>query len=116
VRIVTPEIHDTFTGAGLLIKMPRTADRGPSSEAPMQIVTPTIPVSNAEARLESKRGQCAEFQFASDAALERALLLARDQSWIASCSVDRTKRTLRVELSAGTGALIGLPRGAAFLH
>jgi hypothetical protein len=115
VRFVTPEVHDTFTGGWLLINMPRTADRGPSSEAPMQIATPTIPVSNVTERLEAERGQFAEFQFASDSALERALLLARDQSWIASCAVDRTKRTLRVKLAAGTRP-VGLPHTAALLH
>ena len=84
----------------------------------MQIVTPTIPASNPqnpEARLEAERGQRAEFRFASDAALERALLLARDQSWIASWTVDRTERTLRVVLAAGT-APAGLSRGATVLH
>jgi hypothetical protein len=84
----------------------------------MQIVAPTIPASNTqtpEARLEAERGQRAEFRFASDAALERALLLARDQSWIASWTVDRAERTLRVVLAAGT-APAGLPRAATVLH
>ena len=48
--------------------------------------------------------QRAEFRFASDAALERALGLARSQSWIGNCTVDRAARTLRVVLSAGTAA------------
>jgi hypothetical protein len=51
--------------------------------------------------------QRAEFRFASDAALERALELARTQSWIASCAVDRTRRTLRVVLASGAGRRTG---------
>jgi hypothetical protein len=84
----------------------------------MQIVSPAIPASNPESRLEADGAQYAEFHFASDSALERALLLARDQSWIASCAVDRTRRTLRVELAAGTrpAAPVGLPKGASVLH
>ena len=60
----------------------------------------------------SDSAQYAEFRFATDAALERALLLARDQSWIASWAVDRTQRTMRVELAAGarSAAPIGLPK------
>jgi hypothetical protein len=46
----------------------------------------------------------AEFHFESEAALERACALAREQSWIASCSVDRPRRTLRVVLCPGTSA------------
>jgi hypothetical protein len=41
----------------------------------------------------------AEFRFGSDAALERALALAGEQSWIAAYTVDRTRRTLRVTLA-----------------
>jgi hypothetical protein len=44
--------------------------------------------------------QRAEFRFESDAALERALALAGEQSWIAGYTVDRTRRTLRVTLAA----------------
>jgi hypothetical protein len=85
-------------------------------EAPMQIVSPAIPASTSST--EASGAQHAEFHFASDAALERAILLARDQSWIDSCTIDRTRRTMRVVLSAGThpAARIGLPRGAAVLH
>ena len=81
----------------------------------MQIVSPAIPASNPQARLEAERGQRAELRFASDAALERELLLARDQSWIASFTVDRVDRKLRIVLASGT-APAGLPRGAAVLH
>lgn len=42
-----------------------------------------------------------ELRFASDAALERALALARSQRWIASCTVDRSRRTLQVVLASG---------------
>jgi hypothetical protein len=45
--------------------------------------------------------QLAEFHFGSDAALERALALAGEQSWIAAYTVDRTRRTLRVTLAGG---------------
>jgi len=45
--------------------------------------------------------QRAEFRFASQASLERALALLRTQSWIASCSVDRTRLTLDVVLASG---------------
>jgi hypothetical protein len=45
--------------------------------------------------------QRAEFRFESDAALERALALVPEQSWIAICSVDRARRTLRVTLAPG---------------
>ena len=48
--------------------------------------------------------QRAEFRFESDAALERALNLAAQQSWIAGCAVDRPRRTLRVTLAAGVAA------------
>jgi hypothetical protein len=84
----------------------------------MQIVSPTIPVANPESRLEADGAQIAEFHFASEAALERAVLLARDQSWIASCAVDRTTRTMRVQLAAGTrpAAPTGLPSGVSLLH
>jgi hypothetical protein len=84
----------------------------------MQIVTPSIPTPTSETRPEASRAQYAEFRFATDAALERALLLARDQSWIASWAVDRTQRTMRVELAAGarTAAPVGRPRDAAVLH
>jgi hypothetical protein len=47
----------------------------------------------------------AEFQFATDAALERALALALEQPWIGELAVDRRRRTLRVTLSAGTPAV-----------
>jgi hypothetical protein len=46
----------------------------------------------------------AEFRFESEAALERAVALARGQSWVADCAVDRRERTLRVVLSSGTPA------------
>jgi hypothetical protein len=52
----------------------------------------------------------AEFCFASDAALERALALAADQSWIAACTVDRARRTLRVTLCPG------VPQAAPYRH
>jgi hypothetical protein len=48
----------------------------------------------------------AEFRFESVAALERALALAREQSWVANCAVDRSERTLRVVLSSGTPASV----------
>jgi hypothetical protein len=47
----------------------------------------------------------AEFHFATDAALDRALALALEQPWIGELTVDRRRRTLRVTLSAGTPAV-----------
>jgi len=48
-----------------------------------------------------------ELRFASDAALERALALARSQRWIAACTVDRSRRTLHVVLASGAERPVG---------
>ena len=69
-------------------------------------VVPRSPKSRSAAEL-------AEFRFESDAALERALALAAEQSWIAGCSVDRARRTLRVTLSPGTAQAAVLRRRAS---
>jgi hypothetical protein len=39
--------------------------------------------------------------FESDAALERALGLARSQPWVAACRVELATRTLHLELCSG---------------
>jgi hypothetical protein len=76
--------------------------------APLAYVPQTGPARAPEA------AQRAEFRFASDAALERALALAASQSWIASCTVDRSRRTLSVVLSAGS--VRALPASQPTLH
>jgi hypothetical protein len=65
----------------------------------MQTALAFVP-QTAPAR-SSESLQRAEFRFASPAALDRALALVRTQSWIASCSVDRTRLTLDVVLASG---------------
>ena len=63
--------------------------------ASIAYVPQTGPARAPEAPLRS------ELRFASDAALERALALARSQRWIASCTVDRSRRILHVVLASG---------------
>lgn len=47
--------------------------------------------------------QRAAFRFSSAAALERALALVHEQSWVASWTVDRAQLTLDVVLASGAG-------------
>jgi hypothetical protein len=42
--------------------------------------------------------------FESDAALERALALAKSQPWVAGCRVELDTRTLHLRLCSGAGA------------
>lgn len=86
----------------------------------MQTATATGHVTSPGTLPSPAGPQRAEFRFASEEALDRALGLVREQGWIASCAVDRARRTLRVVLSAGTprtGRSPACPGTAAFtLH